>query len=82
MRAFVFGVATLGLFGCAFDLARVRADLSPRASQELSCPAAQLTFKEVKVPLAASNVLVTGCGKSDEFTLEEGRWRPVRRVSR
>ncbi|MDX2013510.1 MAG: hypothetical protein SFW67_25180 [Myxococcaceae bacterium] len=82
MRPFVLAVGAAGLGACAFDLARVRADLSPRASQEFSCPADKLTFQEVKVPLAASNVLVSGCGKSEEFTLEEGRWRPARRVSR
>jgi hypothetical protein len=82
MRPVCFVLLGCALAGCSFDLPRVRAELSPRASKELSCPDAKLTFKEVKVPLSASNVLVTGCGQSGEYVMEEGRWRPVRRGSR
>jgi hypothetical protein len=82
MRPFGFVLFACAMGACSFDLPRVRADLSPRAAKELSCPAEKLTFKEVKVPLSASNVMVTGCGRSDEYVMEDGRWRPVRRGSR
>jgi hypothetical protein len=75
-------VALVSAAGCSFDLAAVRADLSPRASTDLSCEASKLSFQEVKVPLSASNVRVSGCGRTGEYVLEEGRWRPARRAGR
>ncbi|MBE2254385.1 MAG: hypothetical protein IAE78_32960 [Myxococcus sp.] len=73
-------VGLVGLLGaCSFDLAAVRAELTPRAANDLGCKANKLDFEEIKAPLAPSNVRVTGCGKKNEYSLVEGRWTPVRR---
>ncbi|MBL8936933.1 MAG: hypothetical protein JNM69_20400 [Archangium sp.] len=65
------------LAGCSLNLAQVRDQLTPRATSDLSCKASQLEFEEVKQPLAASNVKVSGCGRSVEYFLVQSQWRLV-----
>lgn len=70
----------VALAGCSYDMAVIRTELGPRAVSDLGCKASALEFEEIKLPLAPSNVRVTGCGKKNEYTLVEGRWTPVRRA--
>lgn len=65
------------LSGCSLNLAQVRDQLTPRAKADLECKASQLEFEEVKQPLAASNVKVSGCGRSVEYFLAQSQWRLV-----
>ncbi|MCA2980883.1 MAG: hypothetical protein INH41_14080 [Myxococcaceae bacterium] len=68
----------LAVGGCALDLERVRVELTPRAVTDLSCEASKLSFERVEVLLSAPNVLVSGCGQSREYRLEEGKWHLAR----
>lgn len=70
-------VLLAALSGCSFNLAQVRDDLTPRAKADLSCKGSQLEFEEVKQTLAASNVKVTGCGRTVEYMLVQSQWRLV-----
>lgn len=63
--------------GCAINMDNAKAALSPRAATELGCPSSKLDFEEVKQPLAASTVLVKGCGKTQSYRLLEGQWVPA-----
>lgn len=65
------------LSGCSFNLAQVRDELTPRATSDLSCKGSQLEFEEVKQTLAASNVKVSGCGRSVEYVMVQSQWRLV-----
>lgn len=82
VRALVVAAVSVVTPGCAFDLAQAKVQLTPRAVTELSCKASSLEFEEVQRPLAPSNVKVTGCGRTAEYTLEESVWRPVRKAPR
>lgn len=65
------------LSGCSFNLAQLRDELTPRATADLSCKGSQLEFEEVKQTLAASNVKVSGCGRSVEYVMVQSQWRLV-----
>ncbi|MBM4778870.1 MAG: hypothetical protein GQE15_14290 [Archangiaceae bacterium] len=69
--------ALLLFAGCSLNLAQVREELTPRAKADLECKGSQLEFEEVKQPLAASNVKVSGCGRSAEYFLAQSQWRLV-----
>lgn len=64
------------LLGCTLDLARIREEMTPRARSDLSCKGS-LEFEELKQTLAASNLKVTGCGKTAEYVLVQSQWRLV-----
>lgn len=65
------------LAGCSLNLAQVRDQLTPRAKADLECKGSQLEFEEVKQTLAASNVKVTGCGRTVEYVMVQSQWRLV-----
>ena len=54
---------------------QLRAELDPRAADELRCPKDQLTYVEINKFISTTKVRVSGCGKKRTYELVESNWR-------